>query len=160
MTDTPVTDALVDHFQRVCAMLQSAFETFPDQAWCDEAEDCRAPSRIAYHILLSSERYTWQGLADEYIPKRRFSLNWETTPLAQLPTKAEFLQHFRTMAEEILNWLRSHGDTGLASSKPTFPWTGSCMLGQALYLLRHLQHHLGELNTELRRKGLPAGDWR
>ena len=54
----------------------------------------------------------------------------------------------------------ARGDAGLVNSKPTFAWTGSSVLAQALYHLRHLQHHMAELNSELIRRGLPQGEWK
>ena len=160
MTKTPVTDALLDHFQRTWAMLRDAVVAFPEDAWLDVKKPDRVPARIGYHILLSSERYTWQGSAGDYLPNRRYSLNWETVPLVDLPDKIQLLEHFNAMEVTTLNWLRSHGDAGLTAGKPTFPWTGSCILAQALYLLRHLQHHLAEFNVELRRIGLATADWK
>ena len=33
------------------------------------------------------------------------------------------------------------------------------MLDRALYALRHTQHHVGMINTELRRLGVPRPEW-
>jgi hypothetical protein len=34
------------------------------------------------------------------------------------------------------------------------------VLGRVLYLLEHCRQHFGELNAELRRRGLPRIKWR
>jgi hypothetical protein len=39
------------------------------------------------------------------------------------------------------------------------PWTGGTRLDRAIYSLRHSQHHLGQINAELRRKGVSRGEW-
>ena len=160
MSDTVITDALVDHFKRTWAMLAEAVRNFPEESW-DSGDDPRMlPRRIGYHVLLSAERYTWQGSGDDYVPNRRFRLDWDAAPLEDLPAKKELLKHFGAMEAKTVGWLRAHGDTGLTTTEPTFPWTGRCALAQALYLLRHLQHHQAELNVELRRRGLPAAEWK
>lgn len=158
MAENTVTGGLIDHFHRVCKMLSKAVESFTDEAWLSSEEGSLPPARIGYHILGGSERYTWPGSTDEFTSKRRFSLDWEQTPLADLPSRTALLELFENMETTILGWLRGHGDAGLTGSEPTWPWTGDRALGQALYLLRHLQHHAGELNRELRRRGLPGAE--
>jgi len=159
MAENTVTDGLVDHFQRVCKMLGEAVEGFTDEAWLSSEEGSLPPARIGYHILGGSERYTWPGTTDEFTSKRRIGLDWEKAPLTDLPGRAETVEDFHTMEARCIQWLREHGDAGLTGKAPTWPWTGKRVLGQALYLLRHLQHHAGELNKELRRRDLPAVEW-
>ncbi len=160
MAENTVTDALVDHFQRVWKMLGKAVENFSDEAWLTSEEGSLAPARIGYHILGGAERYSWVDSTDEFASKRRFGLDWEETPLTDLPSRPELLELLRGMEATCLDWLRGHGDAELTGKAPTWPWTGKRVLGQALYLLRHLQHHAGELNRELRRRGLPAAEWK
>ena len=113
MTENVVTDGLIDHFQRVCKMLGKAVESFTDEAWLSSEEGSLPPARIGYHILGGSERYTWPGSADEFVAERRFSLDWEETPLADLPSRSEILGLFQTMETTILDWLRAPSDGGL-----------------------------------------------
>ena len=159
MSRTAVTDSLADHFKRAWGMVTRAVENFPEEEWLQGEARRMPPARIGYHLLQSTERYTWPGPAGDYESNRQFRLDWEDSPAGNLPTKAELLQHFECMKAKTLDWVRDHGDAGLTEGKPTWPWTGTNMLGQALYLLRHLQHHLGALNVELRRRGLPAAQW-
>jgi hypothetical protein len=51
-------------------------------------------------------------------------------------------------------------DEEILAPETAFPWTGEARLGRALYLLRHHHSHLGELNAELRHRGLPRAEWR
>ena len=83
----------------------------------------------------------------------------EETPLADLPSRTRVLELFGDMETTILDWLRGHGDAGLTGSEPTWPWTGDRALGQALYLLRHLQHHVAQMSGECKRRGLGAVVW-
>lgn len=109
MNGTAITDSLVDHFERTWAMLREAIENFPEESW-GEAEDQRMlPARIGYHILLSTERYTWGGTADDFLPNRRFRLDWEAARPEDLPAKTELLDHFESMEAGTLEWVRGHG---------------------------------------------------
>lgn len=161
MSETAITDALADHFRRTWGMVRQAVQNFPEEGWRTSQEPRMLPARIGYHILMSAERYTWPWPADQFTPeRRRFGLNWEAAQPYELPDKEAVLGHLDSMETETLEWLRTEGDAGLIADPPTFPWTGGCALGQALYLLRHLQHHLAELNVGLRRRGLPAAEWK
>jgi hypothetical protein len=51
-------------------------------------------------------------------------------------------------------------DEDLLAPDPAFPGTGDAILGRALYLLRHHQAHLGEINADFRSRGLPRVEWR
>lgn len=160
MSEIAVTDALADHFKRTWAMLREAIERFPEETWLDGEDQRMLPPRIAYHILMSADRYTWAGPANDYLSQRKFQLDWERSALESLPSRRETLGHFQAMESRTLDWLDAHGDEGLTTAQPTFPWTGANALAQSLYLLRHLQHHLAELNVELRRRGIYCGGWR
>ena len=39
------------------------------------------------------------------------------------------------------------------------PWTGQTRMDKMLYVLRHSQHHLEEINAELSRRGIKAAIW-
>ena len=52
------------------------------------------------------------------------------------------------------------GDEGLLAPEEDYAWTGSTLLGRLLYMLAHCRQHLGEINAELRRRGLPRIKWR
>ena len=59
----------------------------------------------------------------------------------------------------MMKWIQGMKDPGLLSKEEFFPWTGSAVLSRALYLLGHYRQHFGELNAELRRRGLPRIKW-
>jgi len=161
MAEGPITVALEDHYTRTWTMLREAIQSFPEDTWLQCDNPRMLPARIGYHLLKGAERYAFQGTAEQYAASERtFDLDWEEAPPEQFPTKAQLLEHFRTMEEQTLAWLHAYGDEGLANDKPVFPWTGRNALAQALYHLRHLQHHMAELNSELIRRGLPRGDWK
>jgi hypothetical protein len=51
-------------------------------------------------------------------------------------------------------------DAALLESESVHPWTGPTRLGKLIYDLRHLQHHLGAISAELKRRGIqPFARW-
>jgi uncharacterized damage-inducible protein DinB len=50
-------------------------------------------------------------------------------------------------------------DAALLEPEELHPWTGQTRMDRLLYVLRHSQHHLGEMNAELTRRGIKAAIW-
>jgi hypothetical protein len=51
-------------------------------------------------------------------------------------------------------------DAALLQPEKAHPWTGQTRMGKLLCNLRHIQHHLGEVNAELIRRGIEGVGWR
>jgi len=156
----PVAKSLADHFTRTWDMMLQAVNHFPENEWYDSPDERLQPARIVYHVLMGSDRYTWLGPADDYLSKRQFSLDWMKTPVQEFPCKRDAISHLEEAKAKTLEWIQHFDPNGLVSEKPLWPWTGDCVMAQGLYHLRHIQHHLAELAVELRRRGLPAVDWK
>jgi hypothetical protein len=156
----PIVESLADHFSRTWDMMIDAADRFPEKGWYDSSDDRMQPARIAYHVLKGFERYTWLGTADEFFSQRRFSLDWINAAASEFPGQRETVQLLQEAKAKTLEWIRHYGAEGLTAPKPLWPWTGSCVLAQGLYHLRHIQHHVAELNVELRRRGLTIVDWK
>lgn len=58
------------------------------------------------------------------------------------------------------DWLNSFNDEDFLVPDSVNEWTGKGRLGRALYLLSNLRQHMGELNAELRHRGIPRVKWR
>ena len=69
------------------------------------------------------------------------------------------LKYLDEVEAQVQSWLDGLGDAGLLESETRCPWTGDYVLCRALYLLRHVQHHLAQMNTELRRRGIDRPKW-
>ena len=87
-------------------------------------------------------------------------MDWEAATPEQLPTQEQVLIYLNEVQSEVEKWLIKASDSELLLPDVEYPWTGGSVLGRALYLLRHNQSHLGELNAELRRRELPRAKWR
>ena len=87
-------------------------------------------------------------------------MDWEGAKPEQLPTQEQTLLYLNEVQPKVEDWLKETSDSELLSPDTEYPWTGGSVLSRALYLLRHNQSHLGELNAELRRRELPRAKWR
>ena len=80
--------------------------------------------------------------------------------IEKLPFKEMELEYHREVRRKVELWLCKMDENYLLAREEKFPWTGSTRLGRALYLLGHYRQHFGEINAELRRRGLPRIKWR
>jgi len=154
-----IVNELKDQFQRQWKTLHDLVSDLPDEQWRAGDIVHLVPARLTYHILAGTEVYARSTSYQEYKSRQIFTLDWEVALLEELPTRKKTLMHIEDRQKATSAWLESLGDEGLVESNQGFEWTGSRKIGRVVYLLRHTQNHIGELNSELRRRGLPRGKW-
>jgi hypothetical protein len=154
-----VANELKEQFRRQWVALRGLMSSLPEGQWRSGELAHLVPARLLYHILSGTEVYARSTSYEEYKASQRFPQDWQFAPVEALPDEHAALGHIGHMESQVEEWLESLGDEGLMGPDPGFPWTGTNKLGRALYLLRHSQNHIGELNSELRRRGLPRGKW-
>jgi uncharacterized damage-inducible protein DinB len=147
-----------DQFRRALAMLRGSIEAFPDDEWRKGDVGFLIPCRQAYHAVEAIEYYLSE-YPGEFKWGHRFGGDWENTRPEDLPTQEQMLAYLDEMRSTVDGWLQRLGDEGLLAPQKGFPWTGKCALGRALYVLRHIQHHLAQMNAELRRRGIDRPKW-
>jgi hypothetical protein len=155
----PITNELIDQYHRMWRTLQEIVEKTPDEQWCSGSDDYLLPARLAYHILFTVDLYTTHLSYEEYKTIRVHRLNWETARPDELPSRAELLSHIEALESRVKDWIEGLSDEGLLKEQVDYQWTGKTALGRSLYVLRHSQNHIGELNAELRRRGIEGGRW-
>ena len=77
----------------------------------------------------------------------------------QPPSKAHLNKYLNEVKTKTESWIQGLDESDYHATESLFPWTGSTVLGMVLYSLEHCHQHLGELNGELRRRGLPTIKW-
>jgi len=160
MRDGPRTlgDELKEQFRRQWTTMREILANVPDAEWTS-GDGARVPARLLYHILGGTETYARSTSYEEFLATRRFPGDWDVVPLQQLPDRTTAAAQVRDMEAQVNSWLDQLGDSGLMEADPGFPWAGTRKLGRAVYLLRHTQNHLGELNAELSKRGVQVGRW-
>ncbi|MCC7146621.1 MAG: DinB family protein [Phycisphaeraceae bacterium] len=153
-------DELVDHFTRAWDMVIEAVERFPDADWSSPDDHRYTPARLAYHLLKATERYTYTGDPQAYLAQQRFNKDWVEAPVSDLLAREPCLMELRAARDRSIRWLREAGAHGLTETPSLWSWVGGSLLSQAIYALRHIQHHQAELNQALKRLGLQPVKWR
>ncbi len=158
MPDRIIGSVLARQFACILHSLRDALSHLDDQQWRTGEIEFLVPARQTYHLL---------ELADFFVSDGPDRFKWNPLGIPdvasfpdQFPSQDKMLAYLALVEERVAAWLTSRSDPDLLGPNPVFHWTGPTLLDHAVYSLRHAQHHVGLLNSELRRRGLPRGEWR
>lgn len=156
---TAITSEVLEQFRRTWVELRDIIHKMPDEEWCKGTVNYMIPTRLSYHIIFTADMYATHMGYEECKPHRKYKLDWEGTPAEDLPDREQALTFIDGIEATVRQWLLDLGDEGLMQPEDKYPWTGSLVLGRALYALRHNQWHIGELNALLRERGYEQAEW-
>ncbi len=163
MDTTDMRKAVSSQFLAALAMLEQTIHRCPPDLWIDpQAKD--QFWQIAYHALFYTHLYLQESEATfRPWPKHRKDYHllgpipWEGNRLPEIGapyTQAEVLEY--------LAYCRSEGQAKLAEvnlgGPSGFAWLPFSKLEAQIYLIRHLQQHIGELGAHLSGRGIEI-DW-
>jgi len=154
-----IKKSVIDAFKRNWSMYQDAVSNIPEEHWRTGDIEYLIPSRLVYHVLECADFYS-NSTPKGFVWGYRFNIDWEKVLPEQLPTKEQTKKYLEEIIEKVDSWLERLDNSDLLSPEKAFPWTGNTILGRAIYLLVHCRQHIGEINAELRRRGLPRIKWR
>jgi hypothetical protein len=152
-----IADVVAKEFAEMWEMFREVVEKFPGEQWEVRDGDRQSPARLAYHAIEGVDRYA-RATPEGHSPVSRFGEYREAKP-EHPATKKQVLIHLNEVRTQVETWLNGMRDSDLLSFDSGFPQWES-VLERALGQLRHVQHHLGQLNAELGRRGLPTAEWR
>lgn len=152
--------AIEDHFVRICEMWREAICNIPEDQWRTGDIDYLIPARHLCHVVVSADFYTGDTSVDDYDWHSFFDGDWEGMKPDELPDRAFALKRLDEIQELVQARFAQMDDDALTASETVAPWTGQTAMGKVLYWLRHFQHHLGELHSELRRRDIKRARWR
>jgi len=149
----------------VAAQFARTWRVFRQQMAALRPEDWRVaedrylvPASLALHLVNTAHFYASPS-REEHHRTKPIAVDWEDASPDDLPSCEEILAYAADVAAMVAAWLEGATDDELLGPNDTFPWTGATPLQRAMYLLRHNQHHIAELNLILRSRGLPCADW-
>jgi hypothetical protein len=154
-----LVESLLEAFTLIWEMYDDALESIPEKHWRAGEIDYLIPARQVYHAVQTGDFYSGET-PNDFPWGHKFDGGCFDTPPDKLPTMEKARLYHNEVKEKVTDWVQSVRDAGLLSRESSFPWTGSVILGRILYLLGHYRQHFGELNAELRRRGLPRIKWR
>jgi hypothetical protein len=156
MTKDAIAQAMSGQFRRTLKMFREAALAFPLEEWREGDIDYLRPAGLAYHVVETIDFYTGDQSVHDFPWSARLGVDWEDSRSELLPSQEQLMVYLDEMQRKLEAWLT---ETDLMAPEPLFPWAGVSMLERAVHLLRHSQHHLGELCLELTRRGYPGPDW-
>lgn len=156
MSENRIGQCIADQFDRVFSSLRDAIGKCPDDQWISGDVDWLIPARQAFHAVRSADFYRHRSREEFHCP---IAGDWEKTPLAELPARPALLEYLQHTQGAMKQWLTQQSDEAILADEKAFPWTGRTILDRAVYALRHVEHHLAQINSELRRRNLPRGKW-
>jgi hypothetical protein len=157
--DATIGPALAEQFALTWEMLRNAVMQCPDDHWRNGGVPKHVPARWVLHAVEAADAYSSPS-PKHFSPGARFGLDWETARPDQLPPREEMLAYLDEVRRWLDGQLRATPDAEFLKGNTRFPWMGATVLAQALYWLRHTQHHVGQLNQILRTQGLTAARWK
>jgi len=153
-----IGNGLADQFERMWTMLREAIGNCLDEEWKREAGHWfLIPSRLAYHTIETVDFYGRES-PEEMDWAVRFGVDWETKEAEKLPDREPMLDYLEEIKSSLERKLHSMSDEALLADH-AFPWTGATVLDRMVYTLRHSMFHVGQIQAELRRRGMKGAEW-
>lgn len=156
---TDLVSILRSQWARVWDMWEEAVRTIPDDEWTKGDINYLIPARQMIHTLICADVFTADILLDQYDPTKMFGGEPWAMPLEELPTREMALAKLASIRTDVAERLAGLDDSALLEPEQVHPWAGQTRACKMLYVLRHTQHHLGEINAELSRRNIKASMW-
>jgi hypothetical protein len=156
-----LTNSLIEEYRLTFDMYEDAIKNIPESQWNCGAIDYLIPARLILHATEAADYYT-KGTSAGYLWNKKFKADPEKIgdiKPENLPTQQEMLEYHQGVRDKIETWLREMTVIDLLETEDEFPWTGSTIFSLILYILAHYRQHFGEVNAELRIRGLPRIKW-
>lgn len=149
---------LAEQFTRGWGTLREVITVFPEDCWRAGERSRDVPARWAIHTVETADFYL-RSSPEGFPWRARFGVDWEAALPKDLPLQPDVLAYLDEVQRRMNAWLPKAADDELLAENRAFPWTGGTVLGRMLYLLRHNQHHIGQLNEMLRMCGIRGAQW-
>jgi len=153
-----ISESIIENLSLTWQMYREAINNIPEEEWNTGEIDYLIPARLILHGLEVLDYYS-TSTPEISIQGYQFELDDHLIPAEQLPNQSQMNQYLEDVKEKLEAWVKGLDDESFHSPETDFPLTGSTLHGRLLYSLEHSRHHLGELNGELRRRGLPRVKW-
>jgi uncharacterized damage-inducible protein DinB len=152
-------ESILEHFNLIWEMHEEAIVNIPKEYWKEGDIEYLIPARQIFHVTESADYYSSID-QNSFLWGHRFGTRARDTMKKNLPNKEELFQYHNEVKEKIDSWLKTSSDIEILQYQNTFRWTGMTVLSRLIYVLAHYRQHFGEINAELRRRGLPRIKWR
>lgn len=148
-----VNEIIWKQFGASLEMFENSLETCPEEVWSIKSEFWY----IAYHTLFYADYYLSKD-PSEFMPPDPFTLS-EFDPAGIMPDRI----YSKTELIQYLHYIRTKCKNRLSIDDPAFRFIDSrknyTFLEIMIYNIRHIHHHLGQLNMLLRQHADIPSRW-
>jgi hypothetical protein len=144
--DKLIREDLIEQYRHFWRTFSEIISDFDEASWIESGFGVTTPARLACHLLQSS-RYYIKDTSEIVDPSGKpFDLVCSEVPKETLPSPEDVLSLSKIVGAKVEVWLQ---DMDFRATNTDFVWTGKTMQSVALFMLRHHDFHLGELNALL-----------
>jgi hypothetical protein len=149
---------LINQYAHTWRMLAGIVADFDRETWLHFGCGTMTPARDTFHLLQGVKYYIADRSTLTFASGKSFDSQCGTVPEAELPSQADILACIVALQTKTESWL---SEMDFAAENTAFPWTGKAQFSVALFLLRHMLYHLGELSSMLNesKQGVAEDNW-
>lgn len=151
-------EELINQYNHTWKMFFNMVMDFDTESWTKTGCVYIVPARISYHIIGGVNYYIENDTDVELTSGKKNDWNWENAKCEDLPTKEDIIDLIHLYKEKTDTWIQK---MKLEDRNTKFEWTGRNKISVALFLLRHMEYHIGELNLLLHtsKNGIANDNW-
>ena len=139
-------EEFLNQFNHTWKMFYKMVNDFDNESWTGTGCSYIKPARIAWHIIGGVNYYIENETTEKFVSGKKNDWNWENAPDEDLPTKDDILNFIHIYKMKTDKWISSMDPE---AKNTNFEWTGQTKVSVVLFLLRHMEYHIGELNLLL-----------
>lgn len=149
---------LIKQYEHSWGVLEGIVKDFDQAAWVHTGCGTTTPARTAFHILQGVKYYLQDSSTIIFASGKSFESNCGTVPDEELSSQNDILACIDELKAKTEAWLSK---MDFHSENRSFTWAGKTQLGVAIFLLRHMLYHIGELSALLNesRQGVAEDNW-
>ncbi|NHJ48170.1 MAG: DinB family protein [Asgard group archaeon] len=142
-------------YKAVIKMLQEAIKLCPDEIW-DKTFDEPPFWQQVYHTTYYMDFYLGDD-PDKF--EKRFSMKEDLKKRSDETLTKEQLESYLVSIKKKVKYVLDKLDEKKLTEENRYFWTGPTVAHRLVYNIRHSQHHIGILNSILRRCANDASKW-
>lgn len=148
----------IQQYAHTWRVLAGIVKDFDQETWLHYGCGTMTPARDTFHLLQGVKYYTEDSSMVAFASGKSFDSHCGTVAEELLPSQADVLACIADLQIKTEAWLFN---LDFAAENKTFEWTGQTRLSVALFLLRHMLYHLGELSSMLNesKQGVAEDNW-
>ncbi len=148
----------IQQYAHTWRTLAGIVKDFDRETWLHYGCGTMTPARDTFHLLQGVKYYIEESSITTFVSGKSFDNHCGTISEDLLPSQADVLACIDELQNRTEAWL---SNMDFAAENTAFTWTGTTQCSVALFLLRHMLYHVGELSSMLNesKHGVAEDNW-